>query len=116
MSYDSARRVTVLFGGFDGSFEGDTWEFGRVCTGGERIKKTVCKNRRGTNQLKVNLGNGVEGDGFIIALADGSMQSGTINSRGNGKVKFNNRPPSDGGTATATWGCGTVDEKGYSCL
>ncbi|MEK7732068.1 MAG: hypothetical protein AAB363_09470, partial [Planctomycetota bacterium] len=27
MAYDSARGVTVLFGGFDGSFYGDTWEW-----------------------------------------------------------------------------------------
>jgi hypothetical protein len=27
MAYDSARGVTVLFGGYDGSYRGDTWEW-----------------------------------------------------------------------------------------
>ena len=30
MAYDSARGVTVLFGGYDGSRKGDTWEFGYI--------------------------------------------------------------------------------------
>ncbi|MFN7970987.1 MAG: hypothetical protein U0166_01320 [Acidobacteriota bacterium] len=27
MAYDSARQVVVLFGGFDGGYKGDTWEY-----------------------------------------------------------------------------------------
>ncbi|MBE7455469.1 MAG: hypothetical protein HS102_02390 [Planctomycetia bacterium] len=27
MAYDSARGVTVLFGGWDGSYDGETWEW-----------------------------------------------------------------------------------------
>lgn len=80
-----------------------------------RIAKASCKDRNGVNQLKVILTDGVEGDSFTVTLTDGSKESGTINSRGKGKARFNNRPLGDAGTATAEWGCGAEDEKAYSC-
>ncbi len=115
MAYDSARGVTVLFGGNDGSFDGETWEYGVWCSGLERIKKASCKDRNGTNQLKVILADGLEGDTFIVTLTDSSTESGAVNARGKGKAKFNNRPPGDAGIATAEWACGATNEKDYTC-
>ncbi len=31
MAYDSARGVTVLFGGYDNTYDGETWEWGNPC-------------------------------------------------------------------------------------
>lgn len=88
---------------------------GSDCAGGERIAKARCKDRNGATQLKVVLTGGREGDSFSITLTDGSAQTGTINSRGKGTGKFNNRPAGDAGIASAEWGCGAANEKNYSC-
>jgi len=115
MGYDTACGVTTIFGGFDNSLDGETWVFRYTCNGQERMKKAACKDRNGSNQLKVILVGAFEGDSFVITLTDGSKQSGMINAGGRGKAKFNNRPPGDAGTATAEWGCGAVDEENYQC-
>ncbi|GMU37950.1 MAG: hypothetical protein AMXMBFR22_21410 [Phycisphaerae bacterium] len=100
----------VLAGGFwPGAASSD------ACTGAERIKKASCKNRNGSNLLKVILVDGVPGDDFTIELTDGTQKSGTINNRGKGKGKFTNRPAGDAAKATATWGCGASDVKTYTC-
>lgn len=119
MVYDGARaRVLLLFGGDDGSSQGDTWEYGifdSMCSGREKIKKTSCKDRHGANQLKVSLTGGIEGDTFIVTLIDGSTWFGAINARGKGKAKFNDRPVGDTGVAVAEWGCGAIDRRDYAC-
>lgn len=86
------------------------------CTGEERVKKASCKDRNGENQLKVILVGGRPGDTFTVMLSsDGASRSGTINNRGKGKAKFNNRPPSDSGAASVEWACGAASQKEYTC-
>ncbi len=87
-----------------------------ACTGEERVKKASCRDRGGENQVKIILAGGRPGDTFTVTLSsDGAEKSGTINARGKGKAKFNNRPAGDSGVATAEWGCGAGDEKEYAC-
>ncbi|MCG3132724.1 MAG: hypothetical protein FLDDKLPJ_03590 [Phycisphaerae bacterium] len=85
------------------------------CSGSERVSKTRCSERNGSNQLKVILVGGVEGNTFTVTLLDGSTKSGTCNRRGKGKAKFNNRPAGDAGAVNAEWACGAFDQKAYSC-
>ncbi|MCC7290973.1 MAG: hypothetical protein IT449_02805 [Phycisphaerales bacterium] len=103
----SGARFAVSGGFWPGAGDG--------CAGTERVAKASCKDRNGDNQLKVILAGGHEGDSFTVTLTDGSTKSGTLNQRGKGKAKFNNRPPGDAALATAQWGCGAVNEKNYSC-
>ncbi|GIK17660.1 MAG: hypothetical protein BroJett003_26240 [Planctomycetota bacterium] len=103
----SGSRFAVSGGFWPGADNG--------CVGTERVAKTTCKDRNGANQLKVILAGGREGDTFTVTLTDDSSSSGTVNRRGKGKAKFNNRPPADSGDATASWGCGASDAKSYSC-
>ncbi len=115
LAYDSARGVTVLFGGRDDfGRSGETWEYD-TCSGQGNIKKAACKDRNGANRLKVILVNGLAGDTFTVTLTDGSAQAGTLSDRGKGKAKFNNRPPGDTGQATAEWGSGARDSADYTC-
>ncbi|MCG3131851.1 MAG: hypothetical protein FLDDKLPJ_02661 [Phycisphaerae bacterium] len=86
------------------------------CTDDEKMRKARCRERNGANQLKVTLTGGRPNDTFVVTLSsDGASKDGTINSRGKGKAKFNNRAPGDSGVATAEWGCGAVEEKEYAC-
>ncbi|MCG3132686.1 MAG: hypothetical protein FLDDKLPJ_03552 [Phycisphaerae bacterium] len=64
---------------------------------------------------RLSSSGGLKDDTFTVTLSsDGAEKSGTINSRGKGKAKFNNRPAGESGVATAEWGCGAVEEKEYA--
>ncbi|RJP33780.1 MAG: hypothetical protein C4547_11810 [Phycisphaerales bacterium] len=85
------------------------------CAGGEGIQKAKCKEKRnGANVVNVRLVGGVPGEPFIVDLSSGQSAHGTIDNDGNGRVKFKDVP--DGNvTATATWGCGAIDEEELVC-
>ncbi|MCG3131854.1 MAG: hypothetical protein FLDDKLPJ_02664 [Phycisphaerae bacterium] len=83
--------------------------------GGERVSRGRCEQRCGLVRRRLRLARGREDDVLSVTLAYGTNPCGTINSRGKGKAKFNNRPPGDSGVASAKWGCGAVDEKDYVC-
>ncbi|MCG3132019.1 MAG: hypothetical protein FLDDKLPJ_02829 [Phycisphaerae bacterium] len=115
---DAGPATPMTGGGFE--LSGGFWPGAGApeegCTGAEKLKKAKCTDRNGENQLKVSLTGGRPGDTFVVTLSsDGDSKAGTINSRGKGKAKFNNRPAGDSGVASAEWGCGAVDEKEYVC-
>ncbi len=85
-----------------------------ACTGGERIAQARCRNRNGSDQLKVKLAGGLPGDTFAVELSTGERLEGTLKPSGKAKVKFNdlNGGP---GEATATWGCGGATVQEYQC-
>ncbi|MCG3131847.1 MAG: hypothetical protein FLDDKLPJ_02657 [Phycisphaerae bacterium] len=115
---DAGPATPMTGGGFEltGGFWPGAGAPEEGCTGAEKLKKAKCTDRNGENQLKVSLTGGRPGDTFVVTLSsDGDSKAGTINSRGKGKAKFNNRPPGDSGVASAEWGCGAVDEKEYTC-
>ncbi len=84
------------------------------CSGGEMIRKAQCKSRNGRGKLKIVMTGGLPGDSFRVELSGGESASGQLNGKGKGKAKFKNLPQG-AGTATATWGCGTVAERDYDC-
>lgn len=88
---------------------------GSTCTGRETISKGRCAERNGRLTLTVALKNGRPGDSFVVRLDGGESKSGTVNNRGKGKAKFNDRPNGESGSATATWGCGAQNTKAYAC-
>lgn len=84
------------------------------CTGAERLSAANCRDKRGTNVLKVKLADGQPGDTFRVTITGGASDGGTLNNRGKGSVRFRG-VGSGGGQATATWGCGATDQETYTC-
>jgi len=84
------------------------------CTGKEKISKAKCQETHGVNKLIVKLKGGAEGDTFLVELTGGKTKEGTLNPKGKGKAKFK-KLPSGPGTATATWECGAIAKKDYTC-
>lgn len=84
------------------------------CTGQERIKRAKCKSKLGDRRLTVKLAGGVPFDSFRVELTSGEMGEGALNRKGDGSARFGHLPPGPG-MATATFGCGAVEERGYLC-
>jgi|GEM_PF-2689432 len=80
----------------------------------ERIKRAKCKDKNGSNKLKVKLADGVEGDRFTVELSNGEKKKGKVKSGGKGKARFKEMPAGPG-EATAVWDCGGWDRKSYNC-
>ncbi|MCC7293271.1 MAG: hypothetical protein IT449_14525 [Phycisphaerales bacterium] len=104
----------VLRGAVDIGADEVVFECGAGCTGSERIGGAKCRLKNGVNKMTVKLMDGVPGDTFTVTLSSGPGKSGTIKDTGRGKAKFSDLPAGPG-TATAEWGCGAVDAKGYDC-
>ncbi len=75
-----------------------------LCRGGERIRKAVCRDRKG--KLVVKLAGGLRGDGFEARLSSGRTRSGRLNDRGGARFTLPNPVCSGERTITVTWGCG----------
>jgi len=84
------------------------------CTGRERVKPKCKQLNNGINKLTVKLTKSRPGDNFSVELSTGDVKNGIIMTNGKAKVRFK-RLPSGGGTAKATWGCGAVQVRNYSC-
>ncbi|MCG3130073.1 MAG: hypothetical protein FLDDKLPJ_00821 [Phycisphaerae bacterium] len=104
----------VIFAAIDIGADEVATACGGDCAGSERISATRCRQKNGVNKLVVKLAGGVPGDTFVVRLSGGERQSGTVRDTGKGKAKFRGAP-SGAGDATATWGCGATDTKGYDC-
>lgn len=73
------------------------------------------ENRPDQKYIKTTPGGAFNNVITVMPLTHGDQFPGTLNSRGKGKAKFNNRPTGDSGVASATWGSGAVGEKEYAC-
>ncbi len=104
----------VLRGAVDMGADEVVLDCGAGCTGSERIGGAKCRQKDGVNKMTVKLMDSVPGDTFTVTLSSGPSKSGTIKDTGRGKAKFSGLPAGPG-TATAEWGCGAVDTKGYDC-
>ncbi len=83
MAYDSQRGVTVLFGGYDGSNDGEAWEYGSGETG--MIERVLCAPN-GT--LLIFLANGNPGTHAEVILNVAQRQTATFDSLGYGFAEF----------------------------
>ncbi len=98
---------------------GDTGVVERVvvvgdCGGLEKIKSAKCKARKGNNKMTVKLLKGNPREPFMVALSTGQSEHGTLDDQGKGMAKFKNLLGGDG-SAEATFGCGAIEMKDYSC-
>jgi len=85
-----------------------------ACTFDERLRKAKCKEKRGINKLKVKLVGGIPGNAYEVELSSGEKQAGSLDINGKAKVNFKYLSPGPG-TATATWECGAIAKKDYTC-
>ncbi len=98
MTYDSARKRIVLFGGYGENSErlGDTWEFD-PCAGLLKLKARCKADGSGGSVIKVTVstslseGSTVPIDNTDLANNTTDRQRATVNARGKAKARWNDQ-------------------------